>query len=61
VSTAPVTVAVEVRSDAQAQFEAVLRRFSLLLIWLDRGSPRPLCIDGRAYHRKQRARKRRGH
>lgn len=59
-STAPVTVTVEVRNDAAAQFEAVLRYFSLLLIWLDRGSPGPLCIDGREYRRRQRARKRRG-
>jgi hypothetical protein len=57
VSAGPVTVAVEVRNDAQAQFEAALRHFSLLLIWLDRGRPRPLCIDGREYHRKQRARR----
>jgi hypothetical protein len=30
-----------------------------VLRWLDNGNPGPLCIDGHAYHRRQRARRRR--
>ncbi len=36
-----------------------LARFSRILLWLDRGKPRPLCINGREYRRRQRARTRR--
>jgi hypothetical protein len=34
--------------------------FSSLAIWLNRGSPGPLCIDGHEYRRRQKARRRRG-
>lgn len=59
-STGNAAVTIEARDDAQAQFQAVLRHFSLLLIWLDRGRPRKLCINGDEYHRRSRARRRRG-
>jgi hypothetical protein len=44
---------------AAVEIGPVLHLYSLMLIWLDRGRPRPLCIDGREYHRRQLARRRR--
>jgi hypothetical protein len=43
----------ETRAAREAEFQAALEHFSLVLIWLERGSPRPLCIDGHEYHRRQ--------
>ena len=36
------------------QVAAALAPFAALLIWLDRGRPRSLCINGHEYHRRQK-------
>ena len=41
------------------RFNVTADQYARLLAWLDRGSPGPLCIDGREYARRQAARKRR--
>ena len=51
-------VSVKVSADTSA-FTAALIYFTGLLVWLERGHPRPLCIDGHEYHRRQQARRRR--
>jgi hypothetical protein len=39
--------------------EEFVRRWSARMAWECRGEPGPLPIDGREYHRRQQARKRR--
>jgi hypothetical protein len=50
----------ELPMPTREQVTVALARFAEILCYLERGSPRPLCIDGHAYHRRQRARRRRG-
>ena len=42
------------------QVDEILARFRLVLAWLERGNPRPLCINGHEYRRRQKSRRRRG-
>ena len=49
----------EARINLEDRFNVTADQYARLLAWLDRGSPGPLCIDGREYARRQAARKRR--
>ena len=55
----PDTLAESRRGGLEDRFNVTADQYARLLAWLDRGSPGPLCIDGREYARRQAARKRR--
>jgi hypothetical protein len=47
----------EAPAKAEDRFNVTADQFAHLLAWLDRGSPGPLCIDGREYARRQKKRR----
>ena len=49
----------EARINLEDRFNVTADQYARLLAWLDRGSPGPLCIDGREYARRQANRRKR--
>jgi hypothetical protein len=58
-STDPDTLAESRRGELEDRFTVTAEQYARMLARLDRGSPGPLCIDGREYARRQANRRKR--